>query len=81
MEKNKYNEARSASANPFCVGCKYFDNSEYAPACLYILFKKRRRGCKAGKGCTKRVEGPYIPYRPETILEGSFQNKRRGIYK
>jgi hypothetical protein len=56
-----------------CLQCQY--HSRNKGTCDYILLTKRRRPCKAGKGCTVGVAGPYMrtsPYgkqdhRPEVL--------------
>ena len=37
----------------WCRGCMYLVDN-YGKACEYINIEKRRRGCPAGAGCTKR---------------------------
>lgn len=37
----------------YCKGCMYLVNN-YGASCEYINIEKRRRGCPAGEGCTRR---------------------------
>ena len=39
----------------WCKGCMYFIRENGAPSCGYITIEKRRRGCPAGEGCTKKT--------------------------
>ena len=42
-----------------CKNCKYsswlgmYEEREHARACLYILYRGKRRPCKAGEECTE----------------------------
>lgn len=45
-----------------CHGCCYagYLQGHYSYTCDYILIECKRRGCPAGKDCTKKKIGPYI---------------------
>lgn len=54
--------------NPYCLGCWYYrpivtnsKNQNKGKVCHFLLDTGSMRGCKFGKGCTRRTEKPTIP--------------------
>lgn len=64
-----WNAKRDENA-PFCKGCFYYDKTN--KCCDYLIFTGIRRPCKAGEGCTVKLDKKH----PSGIQKKGYYKKR-----
>lgn len=63
-----------------CIGCSFLGTLSVWACCDYILVTGTKRGCKAGRGCDKRIIGDKQPtFAARLYLKSSQEEKKKKL--